>query len=167
MTIRTPQELFVAMLSDVRQREERVSEILEAFGTAAKDADVKEALESRAFIRQQNIAAIDRCFEVIGEKPGKPSGKLHEVFAEDFKRELAAIETPAVRRLFVLAKLKHLAHLHIGEYIALTTMADITKHHGVGVLLEACLAENLALVERTQRLVRRLVAQELGERLAA
>ena len=167
MKISTPHELFVAMLSDVRHREQRLAEILQAMGGAAQDPDVKEALESRAFLREQNLASIDRCFQMIGEKPIEGSGKVREVFIEDFKKELATIEGPAVRRLFVLAKLKHLAHLHIGEYVALTTMADLTKHHGVGVLLEACLAENLALVERTRRLVRRIVAEHIGERMAA
>lgn len=167
MPMRTPHELFMAMLSDVRHREERLSELLETLGGFAQDPDIKEALESRAFLRQQNIASIDRCFQLIGEKPAKRSGRLQEVFVEDFRKEMAEIEAPVVRRLFVLAKLKHLAHLHIGEYAALTAMADVTKHHGVGVLLEACLAENLALVERTRRLVHRIVAHEIGERLAA
>ena len=167
MKISTPHELFVAMLSDVRHREQRLSEILQALGSGAQDPDVKEALESRAFLREQNLASIDRCFQMMGEKPIEGSGKVREVFIEDFKKELATIEAPVVRRLFVLAKLKHLSHLHIGEYVALTTMADVTKHHGVGVLLEACLAENLALVERTRRLVRRIVAEAIGERLAA
>jgi hypothetical protein len=35
------------------------------------------------------------------------------------------------------------------------------------MLLESCLAENLAFVERTRRLVRHLVEREVGERLAA
>jgi hypothetical protein len=46
-------------------------------------------------------------------------------------------------------------------------MADITKHFGVGVLLEACLAENMAFVERMRRAIRLIVEQEIGERLAA
>jgi hypothetical protein len=35
------------------------------------------------------------------------------------------------------------------------------------VLLEACLAENMAFVERTRRVIRRIVEHEIGERLAA
>jgi hypothetical protein len=86
---------------------------------------------------------------------------------EDFRKELAEIKAPAVRRLYILAKAKQLVHLHIGEYVALTAMADLTGHFGVGVLLESCLAENLAFIERTRRLVRHLVEHEAGGRLAA
>jgi ferritin-like metal-binding protein YciE len=167
MTIRNPKELFVMMLSHVREREERMTEILQEVSDAAKDPDIKEALESRVFLRSQILSSLDRCFKLIGEQPMKLSGRLHDIFVEDFRKELAEIESPVARHLFILAKAKHLVHLRIGEYVALTAMADITKHYGVGVLLETCLAENLALVERTRRLIRRIIEHEVGERLAA
>jgi len=37
---------------------------------------------------------IDRCFELIGEQPVKLSGRLQEVFVEDFRKELAEIQKP-------------------------------------------------------------------------
>ena len=167
MTISNPKELFVALLSNVRQREERVTEILKEVSEAAKDPHIKEALESRVFLKSQMLDSLDRCFKLIGEKPMKQDTRLHDIFVEDFRKELAAIDSPVAKHLFVLAKVKHLVHLHIGEYVALTAMADITKHFGVGVLLEACLAENMAFVERTRRVIRRIVEHEIGERLAA
>ena len=39
-------------------------------------------------------------------------------------------------------------------------------HHGVGVLLETCLADKLAFAERNRRLIRRLVETKLEERAA-
>ena len=167
MAIQNPKELFVMMLSNVRQREERTTEIFRMINEVAKDPDIKEALESRIFIKDQILSSLDRCFELIREKPMKPNDRLHEVFVEDFRRELAEIQAPAARHLFILAKAKAAIHLRIAEYAALTAMADLSGHFGVGVLLETCLAEQLAFVERTRRLVRHLVAKELGERLAA
>jgi hypothetical protein len=38
--------------------------------------------------------------------------------------------------------------------VALIAMADVTGHFGVGVLLESCLADKVAFVERTRRLIR-------------
>jgi len=97
----------------------------------------------------------------------KLSGRLREVFMEDFRKELGEIQHPIARRLFVLAKLNHLTHLRIGEYVALIAAADITGHYGVGVLLESCLADRLAFVERTRRLIRNLVEAKVAERKAA
>ena len=132
---------------------------------------MKETLESRAFISTQIVEKLDRCFELIGQKPVKQSGRLEETFVEDFRKELSEIQSPAAKRLFILAKALHLTHLRIGEYIALTAAADMTENYAVGVLIESCLADKLAFVERTRRLIRNIfaarVAEKVAERLAA
>ena len=130
----------------------------------AQDPQVQEALEARAFVSQSVPAKIDQCFKIIGEQPVKLSGRLQEIFLEDFRRELNEIQGPAAKRLFVLAKLVHLTHLRIGEYMALVAAADATGHYGVGVLLESCLADKLAFVERTRRLIRGIVEIRVAER---
>jgi len=97
----------------------------------------------------------------------KLSGRLHDVFVEDFRKEVAEIQSPAARRLFILAKAIHLLHLRIAEYVALTAAADITGHYGVGVLLESCLADKLAFAERMRRLIRNVVETKVAERARA
>jgi hypothetical protein len=80
------------------------------------------------------------------------TGRLHDVFVEDFRKELAEIQSPEAKRLFVLAKANHLSHMRTAEYVTLAAAADISGHrHGAGVLLESCLADHLAFVERTKR----------------
>ena len=97
----------------------------------------------------------------------KLTGRLQEIFAEDFRKELNEIQSPVARRLFILAKLTHLTHLRIGEYVVLTGAADLAGHYGVGVLLESCLADKLAFVERTRRLIRNIVEAKVAERKGA
>ena len=89
------------------------------------------------------------------------------VFVEDFKRELAEIQSPAARHLYVLARATHLAHLRFAEYAMLIAAADVSGHYGVGVLLESVLADKLAFLERTRRLVRHIIEGKIAERLAA
>jgi hypothetical protein len=91
-------------------------------------------------------------------------GRLQEIFLEDFRKELNEIQSPAAKRLFVLAKILHLTNLRIGEYSALVAAADIAGHYGVGVLLESCLAAKRAFVERTRRLIREVVEVRVAER---
>jgi len=45
--------------------------------------------------------------------------------------------------------------------LALIAAADSTGHPAVGVLLESCLADKLAFVERTRRLIRKQLQEEL------
>jgi ferritin-like metal-binding protein YciE len=167
MPMKDPKEVFTMILSDVRQSAERTAKIYEEISQQAQDPDIKEALEARALISNQDLTRLDECFRLIGEKPMKLSGRLEEVFVEDFRRELAEIQSPAAKRLFLLTKLSHLVHLRIGEYMALIAAADLTGKHGVGVLLESCLADKLTFVERTRRVIRRIAEAKLRERLAA
>jgi ferritin-like metal-binding protein YciE len=166
MLVKNQKELFVMLLSDARQNAERSTKLYQEISLVAQDPDIKEALESRAWITEKDLAAIDRCFQLIGEQPVKLSGRLQEVFVEDFRRELAEIQNPIAKHLFVLAKATHLVHLRIAEYVALVAAADITGHYAVGVLLESCLADKVAFVERTRRLIRNFVATKLAAKTA-
>jgi ferritin-like metal-binding protein YciE len=166
MPVRTPKELFVILLSDARQSTERSTKLYQEISQAAMDPDIREALESRAWISEKDLSAIDRCFELIGETPVKLSGRLQEVFVEDFRRELAEIQNPIAKHILILAKASHLIHFRIAEYVALVAAADVTGHYAVGVLLESCLADKLAFVERTRRLIRNLVATKLAANVA-
>jgi len=167
MAAKNPKEVFVHLLSNVRQGTERTTKALQEMSQLAQDPDVKEALEARVFISDQILAKLDQCFKLSGEQPVKLSGRLHDVFVEDFRKEVAEIQSPAARRLFILAKAIHLLHLRIAEYVALTAAADITGHYGVGVLLESCLADKLAFVERMRRLIRNIVETRVAERAGA
>jgi ferritin-like metal-binding protein YciE len=165
MPIKDPKELFVLMLSDLRQGTERSTKLFQELGQIAQDPDVKEALDARVYVSGQILNTLDECFKLIGQKPQKTSGRFQEVFAEDFRRELAEIQSPEARRLFILVKANHLVHFRIAEYVALIAAADLTGHYGLGVLLESCLADHLAFVERTRRLIRQQV--EARARVAA
>jgi len=162
MTAKNPKEVFVTMLSALREGNERTTGILQEMSQAVENQDVKQVIEARVFIKDQILAKLDHVFSLIGEKPIKFSGRLLEVFAEDWRRELGEIQSSEARRLFVLAKATHLVHLRIGEYMLLTAAADLTGNWGVGVLLESCLADELAFVERTRRLIRHIAEAKVA-----
>jgi ferritin-like metal-binding protein YciE len=154
------------LLSEARQGTERSTNAYREISQVAQDPDIKEALESRAWISEKDLNAIDRCFELIGEKPVKLSGRVQEVFGEDFRRELAEITNPIARHFFVLARASQLTHLRIAEFVALVAAADVTGHYSVGVLLESCLADKLAFVERTRRIIGNIVAAKAAAKFA-
>lgn len=167
MPINNPKELFVQLLSNLRQGTERTTQLFQELSQIAQNPEIKEALEARVFASDSILAKIDQCFKLIGEKPMKTSGRLHDVFVEDFRREIAEIQNPMAKRLFVLAKATHLTHLRIAEYVALIAASDMTGNYGVGVLLESCLADELAFAERARRMIRNAVETKVAERIAA
>jgi ferritin-like metal-binding protein YciE len=166
MPAKNPKEVFVTLLSDARHNTERSIKIYNEVSQLAENPDVREALEARAFIAEKNLETLDHCFELIKEKPVKLSGRLHDVFVEDFKRELGEIQSPVARHLFILAKATHLAHLRFAEYAMLIAAADLTEHYGAGVLLETVLADKLAFLERDRRIIRHILEGRIAERVA-
>ena len=162
MPIKTPKELCLSMLSELRHGAERSQKVYGELGQAAQNPEIKEALDARELVSSQILNRLDECFKLIGEKPAKVNERLHEVFIEDFRRELNEIQGSVARKLFVLAKASHLAHLQVASYMTLIAAADTLGHPGVGVLLESCLADKLAFGERTRRLVRALIAEKVS-----
>lgn len=166
MAAKSPKEVFLMLLSNVRRNTERAGKIYEEIGRVTEEPEVKEVLEARGFATNQILAKIDECFRMIGEKPVDVPTHIHDMFVEDFRKEYKEIETPVAKRLYVMMKLRHLAHLRIGEYVALIEAADVAGHHGVGLLLETCLADKLAFSERTKRLLKKLAVEKLVEKMA-
>jgi len=157
MAIESPKELFELLLSDARQGAQRATQVFQELSEAVQDTDIKEALEARVFVSGKVISALDQCFRLVGAQPAELSGQLQDVFIEEFRQQLAEIKSPTAIRLFVLAKANQLIHLRIGEYLPLIASADMTGHCGVGVLLESCLADHIAFVERTRLLIGNIV----------
>ena len=167
MSVNNPKEMFVLLLSDVRRKTERSIEFYQELSKIAEEPEIKETIDARAFVAQKSLDKIDEAFRLINQKPVPLTGRTEEVFVEDFRRELAEIKAPAVRRIFVLSKLMHLTHWRIGEYVALVAAADTTGNFGVGVLLESCLGDYLAFVERNRRIIRKLAEMKATTRATA
>ena len=165
MSVQNPKELFVQLLSGLRQGTEKSTKMYQEISKFAEDPDVKEALEARAFVSEKVLGTLDQCFNLIGEQPTKVNSRLQDTFVDDFRRDVSEIQNPAARHLFILVKAINLTHLRIAEYVALVAAADVTGHYGVGVLLETCLADRLAFVERTRRLIRNVIEAKVAKKM--
>jgi ferritin-like metal-binding protein YciE len=112
------------------------------------------------------VERIDEAFRLIGEKPVNVSGRLLDAFLEDFRKELPEMQSTEAKRLFVVAKASQLSHMRAAEYASLVAAADVSGNYGVGVLLESCLADHLAFIERTKRVVQALIETRVVARAA-
>jgi ferritin-like metal-binding protein YciE len=167
MQVKNPKELFVLLLSNIRNGVQRSTALYQEMNQLVQDQDIKEALDARIFLTEKTLSTLDECFRLIGEQPMKSTGRFQELFVEEFRRDLAEIQSPVARHLFILAKAQQLTQFRIGEYVTLIAAADMTGDHGVGMLLESCLADKLAFVERTKRLIRNTIQSKAAVKLVA
>ena len=81
----TPKEVFLMLLSNVRNETERQSTIYQEIGKHAEEPEIKEAIESTGFRVQDGfLAKLDECFRIIGEKPGTSTGPATRNFPRGF-----------------------------------------------------------------------------------
>jgi len=166
MPVKSTKDLFVHILSHARYGTERSAAVYKDLSELAQNPEIQQALVARAFVSQQSLDRIDEAFKLIGEKPVSVAGRLHDVFVEDFRSQLAEIQSPEARRLFVFAKANQLSYMRASEFASLVSAADVTGHLGVGVLLESCLADHLAFLERTKRFGQALIESKVAARAA-
>jgi ferritin-like metal-binding protein YciE len=166
MPIKNPKELFVMILSNARYGTERSVSVYKELSELAQNPEARQALAARAFVSQQNVERMDEAFRLIGEKPVNVSGRLLDAFVEDFRKELPEIQSTEARWLFVVAKASQLSHMRAAEYASLVAAADVSGNYGVGVLLESCLADHLAFVERAKRVVQAAIDTKMVARAA-
>ena len=167
MPANNPKDVFVTLMSEARNNTERTAQLYHELSQTAQNPDVQETLEAQAFVTEKNLEALDRCFEIIGERPQPTSGRMHDVFVEDLERELTEIPSPPAKHLFILAKATQLAYLRYAEYITLVTAAEVTGHTVVGVLLESTLADKAAFQERTQCLIQNIIDGKMAAGMVA
>ena len=163
MPYKDPKQLFLKLLSDVRKHEEGLTDTLNTLREKADDKETKDYLDSLSYLSEKNLDTIDRCFKMIGEQPLPVEDKLRDLFLEDFRREFNEIESPLVKFLYFKSKVNFLMNVRGGEWATLIAMSDISGNRGVGVLLESCLAQKIAFVERSRRHIRHVIEEKMSK----
>src|SRR5215831_15569737 len=102
MTVKSPKELFVFLLSNVRNGVQRETSIYQELSQQVQDPDIKEAIDARVFLTEKTLSTLDECFRLIGEQPMKSTGRLQEIFVEEFRKELNEIQGPIAKHLYIL-----------------------------------------------------------------
>ena len=161
MPITEPKELFMRILSDLRQHESGLTDSLNTLRENIQDQDTKEYFDSLVYLTEKNVETIDRCFKMINEKPLKSDDKLKELFIEDFKKEFNEIQSPLAKILYFTTKATHLMNVRAGEWVTLIAMSDISGNRGVGLLLESCFAQKAAFVQKARRRIRYIVQEQI------
>lgn len=160
MSVQNPRELFVRMLSDVRRHEERVAHSLREIGERAEDPEIRQSLTALTYLSDRTLGTLDQCFGMISEKPVETDDRLQDVFIDNFRRALDELDSPVARTLYIASKANQLMYLRAGEYGALIAMSRISGNPGVALLLESCLTDKLAFVERMRYRIREIAERE-------
>lgn len=166
MAIQSAEDLFLTTLSHLHAAEGRVLKLVEEMSRHTQNQEVKDLLTVRAHLTRQEISNIEECFKLLGKQPVKGEGRIVEVFAENFNRMLNEIQTPEMRALFVLYKVRQVQNLHIAEYAVLTLMATQAGYYPVAILLDRNFQDKVTFVERCDEVIAAIGEDLFGSRMA-
>ncbi len=161
MPVKEPKDLFVKILSDLRQHEYGLADTLNTLRENVQDQGIKEYFESLIYLSEKNVDTIDKCFKMINEKPVKTDDKLKELFLDDFKKEFNELESPLVKILYFTAKANHLMNVRAGEWMTLIEMSDISGNRGVSLLLGSVFSQKVAFVKKARRRLRAIIEDQI------
>jgi len=154
MAYNNPKELFVKMLSDVRESESNLTTAFKELRETAEEQGAKDILDSLVFLQDKNLVTLDQCFKQIGAQPVKTDDKFINMFIESFRKEFTEIQSPVAKTLFVFAKLNHLINFRISEYMTLIAMSKRSDYRGVGLLLNNILAPRIEFLEYSRHKIK-------------
>ena len=136
-----PREVFVHLPSEARQNNEKAQTKFTRKSANWRKATrrLRSCSKRERFLALKTREHLHHCFKLIGERPVAVAARHREGFLEELRKHLTEIKSPVPRHHFIPAKFARL-----GEYEALLA-ADVTGHHGVGVLLEGAKAARVGV----------------------
>jgi ferritin-like metal-binding protein YciE len=160
MAIQSGEDLFLTILSRVHESEKRLLSAVQELSHMAEDKYVKDMLDVRAFLTQQEVSNIEECFRLMGKQPVPTDTRFHEVWLEDTRRELQEIQLPILKGLYIVTAIHRIQNYHIAQYAALITMSEYAGYDAVTTLLRRNMADKMEFIERTNEFIR-----EVGKRV--
>jgi ferritin-like metal-binding protein YciE len=156
MSLNTPRDLFVHELSDSMSAEHIVFGMLGDLEKETGNKDVKDAISHHRKETEQQIANLEKAFDILGEKPEKTT--CHA--AEGLKQEHDALgkENPPelVLEIGNLAGAAKTEHYEIASYTMLMQMAKDLGEKEIADLLKENLDQEKEMARKVQSLGKQL-----------
>jgi ferritin-like metal-binding protein YciE len=156
MSLNTPRDLFVHELSDSMSAEHIVLKMLGELKQETQNSEVKDAITHHHKETEQQIANLEKVFDLLGEKPEETT--CHA--AEGLKKEHDALkkENPPelVLELGNLAGAAKTEHYEIASYTMLMQMAKDLGEKEAAELLKENLDQEKEMARKVQSLGKQL-----------
>jgi len=134
-------ELFEAGLKDIYWAEKALTKAIPLMAKNATSTDLIEALNSHLIETEEQIARLEKVFEVIGKKATAKKCDAMEGLIEEGKSILEETEIGVVRDAGIIAAAQKIEHYEIATYGTLRQFAETLGLTEAVSLLEQTLEE--------------------------
>ncbi len=166
MTIKTMQDLFVHMLSDIYSAEKQLAKALPKLSRAASNPKLSEAFTFHLEETQGQIERIDQVVEACQIKLKRMKCAAMEGLVEEGKEVIDEIDQGPLRDAALIAAAQKVEHYEIASYGTLCTLAKQLGQNEALRLLKETLAEEKSTDEKLSLLAQSEVNQEAAANAA-
>ncbi len=138
--VETLEDLFLTVLSDIYNVENRLEKAVAALNKKAYSNEVKEAMAVRLSETKQQIAKLDQVFATIGEKPETVDwiSSMAAIFEKSRNFFETTAPSPLLDTCLVVIGQK-IEHYEMATYNTLITLADALGYDKAKTVLKSCL----------------------------
>jgi len=159
--MQTGHELFVHGLKDMLDAEQQLVEALEENANESSRADLKKAFDQHRKETEGQIERLQRCFEFLGEEPGK--AECHGIRGLIQEKKAFEEEDPSqdLIDVFNVGAAIKVESYEICEYESLIDLAREMKHTKVVQLLNQNLKEEKATLKKMDGFSKKVKPNEI------
>jgi ferritin-like metal-binding protein YciE len=160
MTVKTMQDLFVHMLSDIYSAEKQLTKALPKLARAASNPKLAEAFQLHLEETQGQIERIDQVVETCQIKLKRMKCAAMEGLVEEGREVIDEIPQGPLRDAALIAAAQKVEHYEIASYGTLCTLAKQMGQDEALRLLKETMAEEKSTDEKLTLLAESEVNQE-------
>ncbi len=141
MKLENLQQLFVKELRDLYDAENQITEALPKLIDAAQHSDLKNALRQHLSVTQQQIARLDRIFQMMNEKPTGETCKGMKGVIKEGDEIVSQGGDPSTVDAGIISAAQRVEHYEMAGYGTVRTYAELLGQNEMARLLEQTLKE--------------------------
>lgn len=121
----TLEDIFEATLKDIYWAEKHLTKALTKMSKAAYNEELKDAFETHMEETEQQIAKLEKCFELLGKKAVAKKCEAMEGLIKEGEEQIEEYEEGHARDAALIGAAQKVEHYEISAYGTLRTMANV------------------------------------------
>lgn len=141
MDIKTLQDAFIHEISDMHDAENRLSKALPKMARAAKNPDLKKALQDHKQETDQQMNMLDQVIDMLKLDVEREKCEAMEGLVEEGEEIINEVDEGPVRDAMIIAAAQKVEHYEIASYGTLVALAKKIGHDEAADLLHEILEQ--------------------------
>jgi ferritin-like metal-binding protein YciE len=164
MNLDTLKDLYVDVLRDLYDAENRILKALPKMAKAASSIELQEGFQEHLRQSEEHVGRLDRVFEYVGEPARRKKCKAMEGLLEEGKELLESDSHPEVLDAGLIAAAQKVEHYEIAGYGCARTYAQLLGQNEALELLQQTLDEEKQTDEKLTELAMSRINLDAAEK---